>query len=336
MPEEKPFDATPAKVRRARREGDVPRSQELGTVVVFAASGLAAFAVAPSIGAVVRSWIIAAPTGRAPVAGDALTLAGLVAGVFVVAAIAGVLINIVQSGGPVFAAPKIKPERMKPSEGLKKMFSKDAAISAARASLAFTIASLAFGPVFSDVFARASSGASLDVYASLALGGAMRIGVTALGVAAAFSVIDVLLSRQQWRKRLKMDMTELRQDLKDSEGNPHMKGRRKQIARSLARGAMSSVKQAAFVVANPTHVAVAIQYDPEAVPVPRVLVAAADEAARRVKALATRYGITIVEDVSLARLLYATAEAGESIPREAFVAVAQIVVALGRRDVRTA
>ena len=100
--------------------------------------------------------------------------------------------------------------------------------------------------------------------------------------------------------------------------------------RALVRGTTARTREASFVVVNPTHVAVAIRYAPPAVPVPEILVRAADEAALRVREIARASRIPIVENIALARSLYASGSASAPIPRDAYVAVAQVIAELDR------
>ncbi len=127
-----------------------------------------------------------------------------------------------------------------------------------------------------------------------------------------------------------MSFEELRRDSKENDGDPLARSRRRALHRQIARGSLQRVKDAAFVVTNPTHIAIALEYRPPQVPVPRVLVRATDDAAARVRDLASAYGIPLVENVALARQLYASAKAGDFIPHETYVAVAEIVAALSK------
>ncbi|MBC5802422.1 MAG: EscU/YscU/HrcU family type III secretion system export apparatus switch protein [Candidatus Eremiobacteraeota bacterium] len=127
-----------------------------------------------------------------------------------------------------------------------------------------------------------------------------------------------------------MSFEELRRDHKASEGDPLLRGRRRQQHRALIRGSVTRVRDAAFVVSNPTHVAIALEYAPPAVAVPRVLVRAVDDGAREVKRLAREFGVPIVENVALARALLATTDVGEFIPPDAYGAIAAIVAVLLR------
>jgi flagellar biosynthetic protein FlhB len=248
----------------------------------------------------------------------------------VATAVAGSLCGAIQAGGFQFHAPTVKLERMNPKENIKRMFAGEAAVAAARAVLAFAVAIAFFVPTTYLIFNRASGGGSLPALSALATLGAQRAVASAIGVALFFAVGDYLLVRKRWLKKLRMSLYDLKKELAENEGNPQFRGRRRARHRSLAAGALAQVRQAAFVVANPTHVAIALEYRPPEVPVPRVLVMAAEEVALRVRARAAELGIPIVEDVALARTLYATARLGANIPRDTFIAVAEIVMALAK------
>jgi len=127
---------------------------------------------------------------------------------------------------------------------------------------------------------------------------------------------------------LRMSHDELQRDRKEQDGDPVTRSRRRSMHRQLARGSLRRVRDATFVVCNPEHIAVALEYRPPAVAVPRVLVRAADETAARVRELAVECGIPLVHNIALARSLYATTQAGEYIPLESYVAVAEIVASL--------
>jgi flagellar biosynthetic protein FlhB len=159
---------------------------------------------------------------------------------------------------------------------------------------------------------------------------ALRACAAALAVGAAFAVADYALARRRWLRGLRMSFDELKRDAKENDGDPHARARRKSAHRTMVRGAVGRTREASFVVVNPTHVAVALRYAPPAVPVPEILVRALDDAALRVRAIAREHRIPLIEDVALARLLYAQGESGRAIPPDAYVAVAQLVAVLAR------
>jgi flagellar biosynthesis protein FlhB len=127
-----------------------------------------------------------------------------------------------------------------------------------------------------------------------------------------------------------MTHDELRRDLREEEGDPDARRRRKRLHRALMRGSLREVRRASFVVVNPTHVAVALRYAPPKTPVPEILVRAADRQAQRVRLAAANAAIPILEQPELARQLYAHDRLGP-IPPEAYVAVAAIVAFVQRR-----
>jgi flagellar biosynthesis protein FlhB len=146
----------------------------------------------------------------------------------------------------------------------------------------------------------------------------------------AFAIAEYGAARAAWLRKLRMSFEERKREVKEEEGDASARGRRRALHRTLLRSGMRRLKDASFVVANPEHVAVALEYNPPRVCVPRVLVRAADAAAAVVRATAVRYGVPIVENVWLARALYRDGRAGEPIPHPLYVAVAEIVVALHR------
>jgi flagellar biosynthetic protein FlhB len=332
MSEDKQFEASPSRIERAKREGDVARSQELGNVAAFGAALLAAGTLAMPLGEAAQHLVRAVAAGVIDTAALA-NIAALMLVPVAVAAGAAVCANVVQSGGLRFAAVSIKAERLAPGENLKRMFSREAVITAARATIAFALAGAAIVPAFAAIYASALHAGGLGAVASAAWSGAMHTAAVACAVGAVFAGADYAVQLARWRKRLRMSFEEIKRDQKENDGDPLARSRRRALHRQISRGSLRKVKDAAFVLTNPTHVAIALEYRPPDVPVPRVLVRAADDAAARVRELAAAYGVPLVENVSLARRLYATAKTGEFIPHETYVAVAEVVAALTKSGV---
>lgn len=332
MAEEKQFEASQSRIERAKREGDVARSQELGNVAAFSCALIATSAIVAPLGQAAQRLIRSAAAGTidsAAIATDTMLML-----VPIAAAAAGALAaNVVQSGGLRFAAISIKPDRLAPSENLKRMFSREAVITAARATIAFACAGGAIVPAFVAIYASALHAGGLGGVVSAAWNGATQTSAVACVVGGVFAGADYGVQFVRWRKRLKMSFEELKRDQKESDGDPLARSRRRALHRQISRGSLRKVKDAAFVLTNPTHIAIAIEYRPPEVPVPRVLVRAADDAAARVRELAAAYGVPLVENVSLARRLYAIAQPGEYIPHETYVAVAEVVAALTKAGV---
>ncbi len=331
MADGKNFDATSGRIARARREGDLPRSADAVAVASFSAATCATVAALRAIGDGARHALADAAAGALSL-GPYLAIASATLAV-VVAAIAGALLaTYLQTRAFVLVAPAFKPKKLDPVAGLRRMFGREAALGALKATVVSCAVVAAIVPVVRDAFA-----ASVEMLAPSALAQRTQHQIfsalaTAVAVGGGFAALDVLLEREKWRRRLKMSFDEVKRDHKQSEGDPQLRGRRRQAHRALARGAIGRVREAAFVVTNPTHLAIALAYDPPRVNVPCVLVRAADAAAASVRAEARRLGIPLIEHVALARSLYAATGVGDAIPREAYVAVAEIVATLGRLD----
>lgn len=334
---ERRFDPTPTRKERALREGNVARSAELGGIAAFGAALLAAFGAAPLVAAGAAAWFRTSaahpldatlPAGAASLAVAALMPAAA-------AAVAGVVVGIAQTGGLRVSAIKLDPSRLNPVAGLKRMIGGDAVVGVVRATLAFAAALGAMIPLGRDVLGAATSLASPVAAAALVGHAALRACGAALVVGAVFSLADYALARRRWLRGLRMSFAELKRDAKENDGDPQAKARRKTIHRSIVRGAIARTREASLVVVNPTHVAIALRYTPPSVPVPEILVRALDDAALRVKRIARDCGIPVVEDVALARLLYAQGEAGHTIPPETYVAVAQVIASLLRAGLLT-
>jgi type III secretion protein U len=334
MAEEKQFEASQSRIERAKREGDVARSQELGNVAAFGTALIATGAIVPALGQAAQRLIFAAASGRTDTA-SLSSAAMLMLVPIAAAAAAAVCANIVQSGGVRLAAVSIKPERLAPGENLKRMLSREAVITAARATIAFVCAGGAIVPAFVAIYASALHAGGLGGVASAAWSGAMHTAAVACVVGGVFAGADYGVQLVRWRKRLRMSFEEVKRDQKENDGDPLARSRRRALHRQISRGSLRRVKDAAFVLTNPTHIAIALEYRPPEVPVPRVLVRAADDAAARVRELAGAYGVPLIENVPLARRLYAIAQPGDFIPQETYVAVAEVVAALTKAGVLT-
>ncbi len=336
--EDKRYEPTPARRQRARRDGNVARSAELGNAAAFGAAVVATFLAVPLAVKVAATAIgttaalLPRARGGSPLLAATelamLAVAALVPAV--AAAVAGTACAFAQAGGLHLGGIHLDLKRLDPFAGLKRMLGGEAAVGAARAVLAFAAAVGAMAPVGVQLVGGAAQLGSPRAAALLVAGAALRAWCAAFAVAAAFAIADYALARRRWLRGLRMSLDEIKREAKENEGDPQARARRKTVHRSIVRGAVSRTCEASFVVVNPEHVAVALRYAPPAVPVPTILVRALDEAALRVKALARELAIPVVEDVGLARLLYASGENDRPIPADAYVAVAQIVASLAR------
>ena len=328
----KQYDATQTKRDRAKRDGNIARSQEISGVAAFAASALTAFALLGLLGPAIASGFSAqlhAPAMSLPIPWI-LSIATLALAPPLAAAVAATGLSFAQAGGLRAVPIKLAFDKLNPAAGMKRMFGVEAAVTAVRAIVAFGAATLAVAPIVRDTFARADSMLAVPAFGELAKGSAERALAAVALVGVFFAGVDYALARKKWLKELKMTHDELKRDTKENDGDPQTRSRRKSLHRRLVRGSLTRVREASFVVTNPTHIAIALKYDPPRVNVPEIVVRAADEGAAHVRAMARDLGIPLVENVPLARALYASGEAGRPIANEHFIAVAQIIAELAR------
>jgi flagellar biosynthesis protein FlhB len=331
---EKRFEPTPSRRERAKREGNAARSHELASIAAFAGALLGLIAALPLLAAAAVSAARASATH--PQALDvvpAVVVLGLAAVPAVCAAFAGTVVALVQGGGLRFAPLKVAFDRLAPLAGLKRMAGAESAVAAARAGVAFVAVVALVAPIGMRAVVAAMASASPAAAAGVALDGMLQTCFAAAGVGALFALADYALVRRRWLHSLKMTFDEFKRDAKEQDGDPHAKSRRKALHRTFLRGGIARVREASFVVVNPTHIAVALRYAPPAIPVPEIIVRAADALALDVRALAERARIPVVEDIALARLLWRSGDAGRPIPAESFVAVATAIAALIRAGV---
>ncbi len=326
---EKPFEATPRRIAKARREGDVARSSELGANCSFAAAACGVAGIAASIASLGANALAQAASLR-PALPSAWALLAVALVPILCASLAGTFATLLQNGGLAFVPVGMKIERLNPVQGIRRVLSRETLGHSMRAILAFSCAVGAMLPAFAASAPALLASASLDRFAAAAWSCAIEVVAVAAGIGLLFSLVEFAAARNAWLRRLRMSLEERRREQKEEEGDATARGRRRSLHRAFLRGGVGKVKEAAFVVVNPTHVAVALAYAPPLVMVPKVLVRAIDDLALQVRALAARHGIPVVENPLLARALYRDVRSGEPIPREHYLAVAEVVIALTR------
>jgi flagellar biosynthetic protein FlhB len=326
---EKTFEATPHRIATARREGNVARSGELAANCSFAAGAFAVIAIAPLLGSAAAHALVQS-TLFMPAATTSLSILVLALIPVGLAAFTGALANLVQNGGLVLIPVTPKVERLNPIEGIRRIISRETIGHSLRATLAFFCATLATLPTLATCGSALMRSANLVETVNQVWSAAEHAVLAAGVVGLVFSVAEYGAARAAWLRRLRMSFEERKRELKEEEGDALARGRRRSLHRSLLRGGINRVREAAFVVVNPTHLAVALAYRPPRIPVPEVLVRARDGTAARVREVATSYHIPVVENASLARALYRDTRAGDSIPPAHYVVVAEVVAALIR------
>jgi flagellar biosynthetic protein FlhB len=345
--QEKTEDPTPHRREEARKEGRVPRSQELATAALLLGGTLGlvhvgATAMAGRSTEVLQKsagWLTAGPLsvqGATAMLRDVTTAFLLAMAPFlgVVAAVAAA-VGLVQGRGVMKAdafAPKLS--NINPGAGLKKLFGSQAVVALLKSVAKFAL----IGWVTWTVLERA-----LPEVVGLTGGSEMAVLLAIreltlkliLTTGAAFLVITLVdYGVEVWRyeKSLRMSKQEIVDEHKQSEGNPMVKHRMRALGQAMVRKRMlADVSKATVVVTNPTHRAVALRYDPTEGSAPVVLAMGERKLAERIKALAAASGVPMVENRPLAKALLATATVGQSIPTELFTAVAEVLAYVYRR-----
>ncbi|HYJ97429.1 MAG TPA: type III secretion system export apparatus subunit SctU [Burkholderiaceae bacterium] len=344
---------TPKKLDDARKKGDVPKSKEVsstvGLIVWLALGALTMTYATTRIGTLYESlftvigqgWATTGFAGAARALGaQAAELAVmLVAMLLVPIAAVGLLTDFLQMG-PVLSFEKLTPklENMNPVEGVKKMFTLDNLIelvkSVAKTALLFLVGWLVIKSEIPQIVGLARS-TELPVQAMGALMWKVTLHLLAWTVAlfALIALLDAAYQRYSFTKKMRMSMRDIKQEMKESEGDPYIKQQRKQLHQEWSqRNSQNAARNANVLVVNPTHIAIAIDYDKDSCPVPTIAAKGEEHVARAMREAAEEAGVPIVRNVALARDLLARAEIGEIVPADLFDIIAEVI--LWAREVR--
>jgi flagellar biosynthetic protein FlhB len=247
--------------------------------------------------------------------------------------------EIVQTG-IVFSAEPLKPDftRLNPAQGLKRLFSMRLLIETAKNVFKLAVYSgvayvLVRGALAQSAYTINDAGSLGN---SLVRTG-MRLLAAFLAIAFLFAVIDQIISRGQFRKKMRMSRREVRRESRDREGDPRLKQKRKQLHGEFVKTSQSlrNLKGADVLVVNPQHIAIALRYDADRMHAPKVIAIGVNSLAQRMKRIALLYGIPMFEDRLLARALNRTAQLNQEIPENCFAPVADIYNTLRRRQQRS-
>jgi len=329
---------TPKRLREARQKGQVARSTELSGFVVFAAAATALLitgaGLADTLVRFTRDCLRGAPhyapEAAWPVLRQAVwALATTVGPILGAAVVAAILVGAVQAGG-LWTWKPLVPQlgRLDPIRGLKQLFSLRKLVDLARlligigalTAVVYTTLREALGPLLRLSGARPAviAGELLRWSTTLAWRGGLVLTTAA--------IIDYAVQRHRHRKDQMMTKDEVKREHKESEGDPQHRAERKRLHREISEHDMiEQVSKADFVVANPTHIAVALRYDAShSDNAPQVVARGHRLVAERIKQVARQAGVPIVHDVSLARAL-AELSLGDEIPESLYEAVATLL-----------
>jgi len=335
---EKTEKATPRRRQEARKKGQVVKSIELVTVVVFALTFLVLRIWLPNMALEFQKLF----THLSQVATDEVTvktvnklareitlsLVKMVGPVMLTAMVAGLVANIMQVGFLFVSEPlKFDLNRINPINGFKRIFSKRALVELLKSVLKTCLVGYVTLSYLWQEMPRFSVLMDVSVAQSIGTIGEIAFNVCWRGIAVfiVIAVGDYFFQRYEYEKSLRMSKEEIKEEFKNLEGDPQIKARIREKQRQLVvRRMMQEVPKATVVITNPTHIAVALKYEDDMV-APQVIAKGQDHIAEKIKEIAREHRITIMENKPLARLLYQRVEVGEYIPADLYQAVAEVI-----------
>jgi len=336
---DKTLDPSQKRLDDALERGDVVKSQEINTWFVIAGGTLVMSTFGASIGSgimvpmrnlLANAWMIRTDGPGLLQLAKSLEYAVIAAmGVpLLLLALAAIAANMVQHR-LVWSGEPLKPSfsKISPMSGFKRIFGKQAAVNFGKGLFKL----VALGAVMTAILwperlrlegmVRFDPAALLGVTSSLT----MQLLGAVVAFLAVVAILDYLFQYRQWYERHKMSVQEMKEEFKQSEGDPHIKGRIRQIRMArMKKRMMAAVPKASVIITNPTHYSVALQYD-RGMAAPVCVAKGVDQIAFKIREVAKEHDIPIVENVPLARSLYATVEIDEEIPVEHYHAVAEII-----------
>ena len=333
----KQFEPSEQRLRRAREQGDIPRSAEVNAAAMYAGAWLA-FGIAAVFA--VKSWLGMAtrlmgsdgwPIGPVFALGSALgEFASLAVTLLAAVPMVVVFLALIAQRGLVFSPGKLAPDlgRVNPMKNAAQKFGPSGLVTFAISLGKSALVCLGGISLFRSMFEMlANSGLSGGTRWVLGLGVILqRALVLALAVSVGFAVIDLLWKHLEHRRKNRMTRQEMQDEYKDSEGDPHMKAARRQKAVELAMSQMlADVETADVVIVNPTHYAVALKWQRGSGRAPVCVAKGVDEIAARIRERAGQHQVPVWSDPPWARALHATVQLGEEIRRDHFAAVAAAI-----------
>ena len=329
------------KLKKAREEGRIPKSQELTDALILLLCSLGLFFLAPWIFSsfieVLRFYLDRCVqtdlTDPELVFELYRTIIKIVLPVSATAIVAGVASNLIQNKGFIFTTKTIEPKFSKviPKFGQylrKTLFSFEGTFnvvkSIAKVIIIFVVAFVIIKNDMPHIFTMLSS----DLWTAIVHISKM-VAKLLLSTAVIFLIIsvpDYIVQRKQFMESMKMTKQEVKQEYKETEGDPLVKGRLRQYMHEmLSRNMPAAVAKSDVVITNPTHYAVAVQYDGATMQGPTVMAKGVDAMARRIKEIAKENNVPLVENRPLARALYAEVDVGEMVPENYYQALAVIL-----------
>ncbi len=337
---EKTEPATQKKLRDARKKGQVAKAQDFPAALTFVASVAMTLAMARQLYLLLGNFMIGMFTEATHVDYNS-AVGGLMNQCMMIIMRASMPVLILVSGigalvtfmvvGPVFSVESMKPDmkRFNVVENLKQKFKLKTWVEIIKSVAKITVASYLIYQVMWSSLDQIVATAAMDVLAQgdiiydFLIKSMIRVGIFFLAVA----VFDLVFQKRTFAKEMKMEKFEVKQEYKDSEGDPEVKGRRRQMAREIAYDeGPKAARKAKVVISNPTHLAVAVAFDQEKDPAPYVACKGSHGTALAIIKIAEDNGIPVMRNVPLAHMLFSKVEANDYIPGETYEAMAEVLI----------
>ncbi|RYE60879.1 MAG: flagellar biosynthesis protein FlhB [Hyphomicrobiales bacterium] len=337
--ESKTEDPSQRKLEEAHKKGDVAKSQEVVTWFMLVGTAIVCSSMAPWVATQISNplQIIMMNADRFDVDGAGFgafftnlgfAMIGAVLAPLGLLYVCGVVANLVQHK-PLFSAEPVTPKfsKISPLAGAKRLFSGEALVNFGKGLLKIglvgAVVVMAIWPERDRLDTMMTADVAIILAETQEL--AVKILTSVLIVVTMIAAADYFYTRNKWWKRQMMTMQETRDEYKQMEGDPHVKGRIRQLRQEKARKRMmQAVPDATVVVTNPTHYAVALKYD-KGMGAPKCVAKGADAVALRIRTVAKESDVPIIENPPLARALFAAVEVDQDIPADHYKAVAEII-----------
>ncbi|MBB5179294.1 flagellar biosynthetic protein FlhB [Planomicrobium koreense] len=342
---EKTEKATPQKRQESKRKGQVAKSAEIPSALIMVGGVmLLSFLggwLLDQILAIYRinftqyiNWEWTSSNVRTLFEQMTVNAVKIMAPIMLAAVVFGILGNYVQVGSMFTTEPlKMQLNRLDPIQGAKRIFSIRALVELAKSLMKIAIIGFAaFSVLWAErgelfLLSQKTLGASLAFIGGLTI----KLALIAAAILMVLAIFDYMYQKYEFEKNIRMSKQDIKDEYKKSEGDPLIKQKIKERQRSMSMNRMiQDLPNADVLITNPTHYAIAIQYDAETMEAPKVIAMGKDHLALKIKEKAKEHQIVIMENKPLARALYAQVEVGDSVPEDLFLAVAEVLAYIYR------